>query len=174
MPSDASSSENIEQYKSLVPFITSNLNSLVYDFVVRQKLHGQTLNWYIVEQLPVLPDTAYETKIGKTIARDIVHEEVLKLTYTAQDMKPFARDMGYDGKPFAWDEDERRHSRARLDALFFILYGISRDDADYILSTFPIVKKQDMAEHDRYLTRDLIIAYMAAFEAGDSKTRVTP
>ena len=99
---------------------------------------------------------------------------MLKLTYTANDMEPFARNMGYEGDPFIWDEEERRHSRARLDALYFILYGISREDADYILSTFPIVKKQDMAEHKRYLTRDLILAYMAAFEAGDADTRVMP
>jgi hypothetical protein len=55
-------------------------------------------------------------------------------------MKPFARDMGYEGGPFVWDEEDRRHRIARLDALFFHLYGISRDDAAYILEQFPIVR----------------------------------
>ena len=49
-----------------------------------------------------------------------------------------------------------RTSRARLDALYFHLYGIGRDDADYILSTFLIVERQDRTAHGRYLTRDLI------------------
>lgn len=165
---------DIDGYKNYAPLLLANLNAFSFDYIARQKVGGNHLSWYIVEQLPVLSDEAYNRKIGKTIARDIVRAEVLKLTYTAHDMKPFARDMGYDGEPFVWNEDERQHSRARLDALFFILYGISRDDADYILSTFPIVKKQDMTEHKRYLTRDLILAYMAAFEAGDSDTRVVP
>jgi hypothetical protein len=53
------------------------------------------------------------------------------------------------------------------------LYGINEDDADYILSTFPIVKRQDEAEHGRYLTRDLILTYMRALKAGDTDVIVT-
>ena len=164
----------IENYKQNVFLLLANLNSIPLDYIARQKVQGQNLNLFILEQLPVLPEEIFNHKIGKTTARDIVREEVLKLTYTAHDMEPFARDMGYDGEPFAWNEDERRHSRARLDALFFILYGISKQDADYILSTFPIVKKYDIAEHGQYLTQNLILAYMAAFEAGDAETRVAP
>ena len=34
----------------------------------------------------------------------------LRLTYTAHDMvKPFARDLGYDGPPFIWVEEQRFH-----------------------------------------------------------------
>lgn len=45
-------------------------------------------------------------------------------------------------------------------------------DADYILGTFPIVKREDEAAHGRYLTRDLILGYMAAFAAGDADARI--
>ena len=83
-----------------------------------------------------------------------------------------ARDMGYDGKPFIWDEEERRHSRARLDAIYFLLYGIDREDAAYVLDTFPIVREHDEHEFARYRTKDMILAYMSAFEAGDIETRV--
>jgi hypothetical protein len=34
-----------------------------------------------------------------------------------------------------------------LDAAFFHLYGISRDDTDYIMETFPIVRKNDEKAH---------------------------
>ena len=87
-------------------------------------------------------------------------------------MEPFARDMGYAGDPFKWDEAERRHLRARLDALYFHLYGIT-DEADilYILSTFPIVERKDRAAHDGvYLTAELIIWYFRALAAGDTAT----
>jgi len=61
---------------------------------------------------------------------------------------------------------------ARLDALFFHLYGISRADAAYILDQFPIVQREDEQTHGRYLTRDLILAYMNAIAAGDLEARV--
>ena len=98
---------------------------------------------------------------------------MLRLTYTANDMAPFARDLGYQGPPFIWDAKERRHLRARLDALYFHLYGLSRDDAGYILSTFPIVRAQDEKEFGAYRTRDLILAYMNALAAGDTDTVVS-
>ena len=118
----------------------ANLSAFALDFVARQKLQGQThLNFFIVEQLPVIAPEDYDRRFGDTTARDLVRDHVLRLTYTAHDMAPFARDLGYDGPPFTWDEEERRHLRARLDALYFHLYGLDHDDADYVLGTFPIV-----------------------------------
>ncbi len=94
--------------------ILANLNSLPFDFVTRQKIQGQNINWYIVEQLPVVPIDRYgTTKFGKKTAGQIIRDSVLELTYTAHDMAPFARDLGYVDKsgtvkpPFPWDEDCR-------------------------------------------------------------------
>ena len=97
---------------------------------------------------------------------------MLRLTYTARDMAPFASDLGHDGPPFTWDPEDRRHLRARLDALYFHLYGLSREDAAYILDTFPIVRRHDEAAYGSYGTRDLILAYMNALAAGDTETVV--
>jgi len=116
-----------------------------------------------------------DVKCGVRIAKQIIDDHVLRLTYTAYDLEPFARDIGYvetDGKvkpPIIWDEAERRHLRARLDALYFMLYGISdEDDIRYILSTFPIVERKDREAFDGvYLTRELILWYKRALEAGD-------
>lgn len=161
--------------------LCANLNSIVLDFVARQKVQSTHANWYILEQLPVIPPADYERAFGRMTAREIVAREVLHLTYTAHDMAAFARDLGHVDDagdvlpPFIWDEADRRQRRARLDALYFHLYGIGRDDADYILSTFPIVRRHDERDHDgRYLTRDLILAQMAALEAGDADAIVAP
>ena len=152
--------------------LTANFNALPFNFVTRQKVHGQTLNLFIVEQLPVIAPADYNQRFGNTTARNLVRDHVLRLTYTAHDMAPFARDLGYDGPPFVWNEEERRHLRARLDALYFHLYGLSREDASYVLDTFPIVRKQDEAAFGRYRTRNLILAYMNALAAGDTETVV--
>ena len=153
--------------------LVANLNSICLDFVARQKIQGTSLNLYMVEQLPVIAPEDYDRQFGATTARDLVRDHVLRLTYTANDMAPFARDLGYQGPPFIWNANERRHLRARLDALYFHLYGLSRDDADYVLSTFPIVRAQDEKEFGAYRTCDLILAYMNALAAGDTDTVVS-
>ena len=151
--------------------LIANLNSLAFDFVTRQKMHGTNLSWYMLEQLPVISPDAYDRRFGDCTAADLIQDHVLRLTYTAHDMAPFARDLGYFDQPFPWDEEERRHLRARLDACYFHLYGLSRDDAAYILDTFPIVKRQDQAQFDgRYRTKDLILAYMNALTDGNTDT----
>ena len=173
LPQNCAENDGAERsYDIWGPLILANLNSFAFDFVTRQKIQGQTLNLFILEQLPILPADSYCNHIGEVHMSDLVRREVLKLTYTASDLEPFAQDMGYHGDPFPWDEEERRHSRARLDALYFLLYGLGRDDAAYIMDTFPIVRKQDVDAFGRYLTKEMVLAYMAAFEAGDTESRV--
>ena len=150
----------------------ANLNSFALDYAARQKVQGTHLTWYTVEQLPVIAPADYDRVFGHTTARDLVRHHVLRLTYTAHDMAPFARDLGYDGPPFIWNEEERRHLRARLDALYFHLYGLSRADAAYILDTFPIVRRRDKAAHGHYRTKDMVLAYYNALAAGDTDTDV--
>ncbi len=152
----------------------ANLNAVAFDFVTRQKVQGQNLNLFILEQLPFIASSEYDRQFGSKTAREIVQDHVLRLTYTSHDMEPFARDLGYTGPPFKWNREERRHLRARLDALYFHLYGISNDDAEYILSTFPIVRREDEAEFDgRYRTSEMINSYMNALAAGDTDVVVS-
>ena len=66
----------------------------------------------------------------------------------------------------------RRHLRARLDAHSFHLYGLSRDADAYILSTFPIIQRQDQAQFGHFRTKALILAYMNALAAGDTPSRM--
>ncbi len=165
----------------LLIYLVANFNSIVCDYVARQKIQSRNLNKYILEQLPIVPGDAYARKFGKKSAAEIVKDDVLALTYTADDMEPFARDMGYTGKPFAWDESDRARRRARLDALYFMLYFPSgtkaeiealRDTAQYIFSTFPIVDREDIVAHGRYLSRDLCLAYINALAAGDPDANI--
>ena len=159
-------------YRENACLLAACLNSFALDYVARQKVQGQHLNWFVVEQLPVLSVDAYDRPFGATTARALVHDHVLRLTYTAHDMAPFARDLGYEGPPFPWDDEDRRHLRARLDALYFHLYGLSREDAGYVLDTFTIVCREDEKAFGHYRTKSMILAYMNALAAGDAETRV--
>jgi hypothetical protein len=165
---------------SAIPLLCGNLNAIVLDYVSRQKVQKNHLSWYIVEQLPVVPPDRYEAiRVGPKTAGDIVRDAVIELTYTASDMAPFARDMGYVDEsgairpPYPWDEGRRLHLRAKLDAVFFHLYGVTeRDDVRYVFSTFPIVERQETEAYGCYRSRDLCLAYINALAAGDSDPEI--
>ena len=160
--------------------LVANFNAVVFDYVARQKIQGQHLNWFIVEQLPVVPPERYKTvSFGTKTAEEIVCEAVLELTYTAHDMAPFAREMGHVDEqgeilpPFPWDADHRLQIRAKLDALYFLLYGVTdRDDIRYVYSTFPIVERDERDEYGAYRSRDLCLAWMSALAAGQSDVEI--
>lgn len=168
LPSQAAS------FEETAPLILACLNSVPLDFAIRQKIQGQNINWYIVEQLPVVSPNHFESfQFGSKSAAEIIRPLVLELTYTAHDMAPFARDLGHvdaDGDvlpPFRWDDERRLLLRAKLDAVFFHLYGVTdREDVRYIYSTFPIVERQERAAYGAYRSRDLCLAYMNALAAG--------
>ncbi|MGV9991722.1 Eco57I restriction-modification methylase domain-containing protein [Streptomyces sp. NPDC003374] len=130
----------------------AQLSSFAFDYVARQKLGGVNLNFFIFAQLPTLLPTHAE------LHSTFVSPRVLELAYTAYDMQGFSLDVGETGSPFRWDEDRRQVIRAELDALFFHLFGMSRDDADYILETFPIVRRKDEVKYGTYRTKNLILA----------------
>jgi hypothetical protein len=164
----------------------ANLNCVVLDYLARQKVHGNHLAWYLVEQLPMIPPAAYARTFGPKIAADIVREAVLELTYTANDIALFARDMGHVDAagdvppPFVWDEDRRLRLRAKLDALYFILYGVfdptdparSREDIRYMYSTFPIVAEKEAQKWGGYRSCDLCFAWINALIAGQPDAEI--
>ncbi len=161
--------------------LLANLNSIPFDYACRQKVQGQTLNLFIVEQLPVIDPACFETQcFGPKSASEIVRQAVLELTYTAHDMAPFARDLGYvDGSgkvlpPFAWNDGRRALLRAKLDAVFFHLYGLTdRDDIRYIYSTFPIMERVERAAFGgEYRSRGLCLAYLNALSAGNPDAEI--
>jgi hypothetical protein len=147
--------------------LIANLSMFVLDFAARQKIGGQNLNFFIVEQFPVLPPSAYTIAWQGVSLAEFINTRVLELCYTAHDLHGFAQDMGYDGPPFAWDEERRFHLRCQLDALYFHLYALTREEAAEIMETFPIVKRQDEAQYGRFRTKELILAYYHAYAAGN-------
>lgn len=135
------------------------LNSFVLDYISRQKIGGVNLNPVILYQLPAPPQKAFEDQCAwsnGTYANWLMLR-VLELSYNSWTLQPFARDCGYLGAPFRWDEARRFLLRCELDAAYFHLYGIARDDVAYIMETFPIVKRKDEAAHGEYRTQRVIL-----------------
>ena len=97
---------------------------------------------------------------------DFIIARTLELIYTTFDLEPFAKHCGYDGPPFLWNEERRLIIRCELDAAYFHLYGINREDVNYIMETFPIVKRKYEQKYGEYRTKRVILeCYDAMSEA---------
>jgi hypothetical protein len=120
---------------SVVPLaglLVASMSSFVLDFASRFKVGGSHLNLFIINQFPVLPPTTYTQPCpwgsSPTSLLPTPHSlcswllpGVLELTYTTWDLAPFAKDCGYNGPPFRWEEEQRCLLRCELDAAYFHL-----------------------------------------------------
>jgi len=144
--------------------LVANFNALVFDFVARQKIGGTHLSDYITKQIATFPPDRYTQADF-----DFIVHRVLELTYTAHDLAPFARDLGYDGAPFPWNPERRALLRAELDAYYARLYGLTRDELRYILDpadiygddypseTFRVLKNNEIRQFGEYRIRRLVL-----------------
>lgn len=164
--------------KRKIACLLADQNSLIHDFVARQKVGGTHLKYHVKKQITNLdPDYYTEADLSFIIPR------VLELTYTSHGLKPFAEDMGYDGEPFAFDPVRRHKLKCELDAYYTRLYKLTRDDLRYILNpadvmgadypseTFRGLKNREMNEFGEYRTQRLVFEAWDKIEAGS--TRVT-
>jgi len=143
-----------------VAALYGNLCSIPLDYAARQKVGGTHLNYVQLKQLPVLAPSAYSLDCPWDRTRSLREwflQRVLELTYTAWDLKPFAEDCGEDGPPYIWDPDRRFQLQHEIDAAFFHLYSISRDDAAYILDTFPVLARAEDREHGEFRTKRVVL-----------------
>lgn len=150
-------------------------NAFVFDYTLRNSLSQPSIPQGTFQQLPVLPPEEFARESPWSTSSTIKEwllPRILELIFTAWDLSPFAQDCDYDGPPFRWDEERRQLLRAELDSAYFHLYlgtpeewtnalrsafPSPRDAVDYILETFPIVKKNDIREFGDFRTKKLIL-----------------
>ena len=145
--------------------LIGNLSSVTLDFAARHKVGGSNLNFFTYQQLPILsPNFFNKRRLSYIIQR------VIRLTYTSHTITPFARNLGYKGPPFAWDEDKRAYLRADLDAFYARAYGLNRNELLYILDpteakgvhypsqTFRVLKTKELRKFGEFRTARLVLA----------------
>ena len=156
------------------PALLALWNSFAFDFVARQKVGGTHLKYFTMRQLPVpAPDQLSQRVPWAEVSwKDWLEVRVLELLVDSDDMNALAVDFGVAARRRVWDMEHRRGVRAELDAATFHLFGIARDDVDYIMDTFPIVKRKDLAASGSYRTKELILevydAMQGALDSGQS------
>ncbi len=200
-----------EQEAEMTCSLCGALNSFVVDFVTRQKIGGINLNPVILYQLPIpkpLGLRGAEPFQATSLAKWLT-ARVLELSFTSWSLVEFALDCDYDGPPFRWADERRFLLRCELDAAYFHLYLGSpaewgndspqllemfptpRHAVEYIMETFPIVKRKDIkrttvtddsgqiTQPGTYITKDTILsiydAMQTAIDTGTpDQTRLNP
>ncbi len=140
--------------------LLANLNAHILDYVARQKIGNVNLNFFLIEQFPMFSPDFYADKCPWDKRRTLeswISGRVLKLTCTSDDMRPLAEAVGFDPPVHKWKPDERAKLLAELDAAYFILYGIEREDVEYILSTFSGNRRRDKEMFDSLSLSDHIL-----------------
>jgi hypothetical protein len=144
--------------------LIGNLASVSLDYSARHKVGGTHMNTFLLFQLPILPPGFFTEP-----RQAFITPKVLELTYTSHALAPFARDLGYAGPPFAWDEARRARLRADLDAFYARAYGLTRDELRYILDpadvkgpdypseTFRVLKEKEIRIHGFFRTQRLVL-----------------
>ncbi|MFJ3806491.1 Eco57I restriction-modification methylase domain-containing protein [Streptomyces sp. NPDC090073] len=164
IPAFVPKSAVVETFPLMLPRVSVDLtatmvaaqSSLVFDFVARQKMSGIHMGLMTWKQLPVHHPDDIAPHVPFLTPR------TLELVYTAWEMESLAKDLGDAGPPFAWSEDRRAQLRAEMDAYFLHLYGVSAEDADYILESFQTenggLKHNEIAKYGEYRTKHLVLA----------------
>jgi hypothetical protein len=143
----------------------ANINSLAYDFACRQKIGNVTLNWYIVRQTPVFPPQTFDQTFQDQKLRNWVAERIAELTYTAHDLDTWGSDLDFADLPYTWDRDRRRELRVDLEALFFSLYGLEKEEVNHIFESFWSVKEDEIEEHGRYKLKQQVLDRLSEFQS---------
>ena len=107
------------------PALYANLCAFVFDYAIRQKVGGVNLNFFLLNQCPILSVECLDKKCvwdSSQSVREWIAIRVIELSYTSWDIEPFAVDCGRNGPPFRWDNDRRFLLRCELDAAVFHLY----------------------------------------------------
>ncbi|GGJ23515.1 Eco57I restriction-modification methylase domain-containing protein [Deinococcus roseus] len=189
---------------ALLPALVGNANSLVLDYIARQKVGGTHLTYGYLKQFPF--KTPYQYSLPDL---EFITPRVLELSYTNWELAPLAQDVmaeapaevqeailaqhqengghpdtppewatdPYPFPPFKWNEDRRALLRAELDAYYAKLYGLERDELEYILDpqsvmgedfpgeTFRVLKEKEIRQLGEYRTMRLVLEAWDRLEA---------
>ena len=139
--------------------LVANMSSRIFDYIARQKVGGINLTFFIVNQLPVIHPYDYPKRFF-----DALKCIMLELVYTSNDLLPFALSLGYDSPPFVWKGERRTDLIAKLEAIYGILYKLTRDDFDYVFETFVSTKRQEMEKFGEYRSKILALKYFDEYQ----------
>lgn len=143
------------------------LSSLAFDYLIRQKLGGTTMNFFIVEQVPVPTpemisgDCPWDRQhtFGSWIST-----RASELTYTSYSLSGLAEECSWGEAPFVYDVQRRLHITAELNAGIFHLYALRRDEVVTALDNFSVLAVEEIKLWGEYRSKRLILEMFDAMQ----------
>ena len=135
-------------------------NSFISDYLIRQKLGGTHLSDYILRQLAAPTPEDLETICAFDNRSSWAAWLILRaaeLTQVAWGLQGLTGQMGLLESPYRWDPARRVLLRSEIDAAINHLYGLERSDVEYVMETFPIVRRKDVVKYGSFRTKELIL-----------------
>lgn len=154
------------------------LSSIIFDYAVRQKVGGTSMNFFYVKQFPVLAPEQIPAPMQWQIVK-----RVAELCYFNHDLDGWAEELWEEmnkeqraelpqlgnKQPWIFNPDRRALLQAELDAIFAHLYGLTTEDLRYILDpedvcgegcineTFRVLKDNEIRQYGEYRTKRLVL-----------------
>jgi hypothetical protein len=159
----------VENYNSRrLLFACAVLSGYVPDWFIRQKILTN-MNMFFIYEIPV------PRLVETDAAFWPIAERAARLICTTPEFDDLAKEARLSGhKDGATDADERAKLRAELDGLIAHLYGLTKDEFAYVLTTFPLVeqpvKDAALAAYQHFAPKPLERQIDALLAAGESAT----
>ena len=148
------------------------MNSLLVEYLLRQKMDGLHLTYFLIKQLPA-PTPA---DLGKPAPWDSsvstahwLSIRVAELSCTSWSLGSLASDLTVVGEAYRWDEERRLLLRADIDAAVFHLFRLSERDARFVIASLEKVARKDERVWGRPRTEEETLrAYRLMAEAAST------
>ena len=99
-------------------------------------------------------------------ARTLPNKRAFELFYTNWELRCLASSIDADIPPFRWEPSRRQILQAEIDAATMHLYGLNKEQAEWILDSFTVLRKYEERDQGEFRTKRLIInAYDAMAKA---------
>ena len=145
--------------RALQVCLCANLSSLVFDYLFRQKMSGTNVNFFLLDQAPVLPPDRFADQCpwsrGESLS-SYIETRALRL------LSP----LGLSGNLPPLFSDERRQVQAELDAAFMHLYGVTESEIELIIDSFPVLRRREEAQCGVFGTREIVRSVYCSLTRG--------
>jgi hypothetical protein len=131
------------------------------------------MTFFVMEQAAVLSLSSlseYVDWLGETASAWLL-PRAFELFYTNNELSALCEDLGRDHPPFIWNTERRSHVKAEIDAAMLHLYELDREQAEWILDSFTVLRKYEERDYEEFRTKRLVLAAYDAMV--DAKKRGT-
>ena len=131
----------------------SQFNSFILDFIFRKKMATNHLTQMDISQLPFLSEDIIKKHY------ELIKPLVLELLYTNHTLDDFAKELNFFEEIFSWDDEKRFDLMRRLDAIYAVLFKLTKNEIRYILEDFNVLKKREIELYGEFKWKNNILKY---------------